>query len=80
MGLPQIVSNAGGIPEEVTDLNAIKVDRENLVDNLYRAMKELANDDTKRDKMSEASFERSKLFDKQQYVDNFFKLIDKEFE
>ncbi len=79
MGLPQIVSNCGGIPEEVTEENAIKVDRKNIVNELVDAMNKLINDKELREKMSTESLKRSQLFTKEKYTDNFFKLIKTEF-
>ena len=80
MGLPQIASRCGGIPEEVSDENAILVEREDLINQLAEAMNKLIIDENLRKKMSKASTERAKLFGEQQYVDNFYKLIEKEFE
>lgn len=80
MGLPQIVSISGGIPEEVSDENAIKVNRENIVKELEDAMTKLINDENLRKSMARASLKRSELFDKKSYTDNFFKLIEEEFE
>ena len=80
MGLPQIVSISGGIPEEVSDENAIKVNRENIVKELEDAITKLINDENLRKSMARASLKRSELFDKKSYTDNFFKLIEEEFE
>ena len=79
MGLPQIVSNCGGIPEEVTEKNAIMVNRENLVNELENAMNKLILDKKLRDEMASESEKRAKLFTKEQYTDNFFKLLEHEF-
>ena len=79
MGLPQIVSNCSGIPEEVCTDNAIKVERGNIVVELKQAMEKLITNEKTRKKMSLASLERSKQFDNKTYVDNFFKLVAKEF-
>lgn len=80
MGLPQIVSISGGIPEEVSDENAIKVNRKNIVKELKDAMSKLIDNEELRKNMAKASLERSKLFDKKSYTDNFYKLIKEEFE
>lgn len=79
MGLPQIVSISGGIPEEVSDKNAIKVHRENIVEELDKAMEKMVNNEELRKSMAKASLERSKLFDKKFYIDNFYKLVEEEF-
>lgn len=80
MGLPQIVSISGGIPEEVSDENAIKVHRENIVEELKESMKKLIENKELRNSMAKASLERSKLFEKKTYTDNFFKLIEEDIE
>ena len=80
MGLPQIVTQSGGIPEEVGDKNAIKIDRKNIVQDFSEAMVYLAKEKEIRKEMSESSKERAKLFDMQIYNDNFYKLIEEEFE
>lgn len=80
MGLPQIVSKCGGIPEEVNEKNAIFVDRNDLINNLKLAMSNIIDDPKKRITMSKNSFERSKLFTLESYNKNFFKLINEEFD
>ena len=80
MGLPQIVTQSGGIPEEVGEKNAIKIDRKNIVQDFSEAMVYLAKEKEIRKEMSESSKERAKLFDMQIYNDNFYKLIEEEFE
>lgn len=79
MGLPQIVSNCGGIPEEVTEENAIFVERENLIDNLENAIKRIIENKDLRIEMSKKSIERAKLFSLELYNNNFFKLLRDEF-
>lgn len=80
MGLPQIVTQSGGIPEEVGEKNAIKIDRKNIVQDFSEAMVYLAKEKEIRKEMSELSKERAKLFDMQIYNYNFYKLIEEEFE
>ena len=77
MGLPIISTQRGGIPEEVTENNAIllKTD-EHFVDNLATAILDLYEHPEKRQKMAAASLERSKLFDKETYAKNFFKALE----
>ena len=73
MGKPIISTRRGGIPEEVTDQNAILLDTdENFVDNLAAAILDLYEHPEKRKQMAAASLERSKLFDKETYAKNFF--------
>jgi glycosyltransferase involved in cell wall biosynthesis len=77
MGLPIISTRRGGIPEEVTEENAIllKTD-EHFVDNLAAAILDLYKHPEKRQQMSKASLERAKLFDKENYARNFFKALE----
>ena len=77
MGLPIIATNRGGIPEEVTEDNAILLQTdEHFVNNLANAILELYQHPEKRKQMAVASLERSKLFDKETYAKNFFKALE----
>lgn len=77
MGLPIITTRRGGIPEEVTEQNAILLEtNEHFVDNLASAILDLYHHPKKRKQMAEASLERSKLFDKETYARNFFKALE----
>lgn len=78
IGLPQIVSISGGIPEEVSDKNAIKVNRENIVKELTQAMEKLIENEHLRKNMAEESLKRSELFKMETYTNNFFKLINED--
>lgn len=77
MGLPIITTRRGGIPEEVTEENAIllKTD-EHFVENLAAAILDLYNNPEKRKQMSTASLDRSKLFDKETYAKNFYEAFN----
>lgn len=78
MGLPIITTRRGGIPEEVTENNAILLNTdENFVDNLAAAILDLYHHPEKREQMSAASLERSKMFDKETYAKNFFAALEK---
>ena len=78
MGLPIITTRRGGIPEEVTEENAILLDTdEQFVDNLVKAILELFNHPEKRKQMSDVSIERSRLFNKETYAKKFFAAIEK---
>ena len=70
-GLPLIVTKSGGMIEYATKDVAIWVEREGIVENLEREIKELANDANKRKQMREASLERAKEFPKQRFYENF---------
>ena len=66
MGLPIITTRRGGIPEEVTEGNAIMIETdEHFVENLANAILYLYQNPEKRHAMAKASLERSKLFDKE---------------
>jgi glycosyltransferase involved in cell wall biosynthesis len=76
IGLPIITTRRGGIPEEVTEDNAIllKTD-EHFVNNLANAILDLYQHPQKRKQMSTVSIQRSKMFDKETYARSFFNVI-----
>lgn len=76
MGLPIITTKRGGIPEEVTNKNAVllSVDKR-LTENLAISIRNLYADSTKRSIMSATSIERSRAFDKKTYAKHFFEAI-----
>ena len=77
MGLPIITTRRGGIPEEVSEENAILLTTdEHFVDNLAVAILNLYQHPEKRQAMSDASLKRSRLFDKETYAKNFFAAIE----
>lgn len=77
MGLPIITTRRGGIPEEVTEKNAILLETDkHFVDNLATAILDLYQHPEKRAAMTKASLERSKLFDKETYAKNFFAALE----
>lgn len=77
MGLPIIATRRGGIPEEVSEENAILLDtNEHFVENLANAILYLYENPKKREAMAKASIERSKLFDKERYAEEFFKTLE----
>ena len=76
-GLPIITTLRGGIPEEVTQSNAILLNTdEHFVSNLAAAILELYHHPEKRKTMSQAGLQRAKLFDKETYACNFFKALE----
>ena len=76
-GLPIITTNRGGIPELVTKDNAIILHTdEHFVYNLSSAILDLFEHPGKREKMSKASLERSKLFSKERYAREFFEALE----
>lgn len=77
MGLPIITTRRGGIPEEVTEKNAILLNTdENFVENLAAAILDIYEHPKKRKQMAEVAVERSKLFDKDIYAKNFYKALE----
>lgn len=78
MGLPIITTRRGGIPEEVTNENAIMLETdEHFVDNIATAILDLYQHPEKCNQMGAASLERSKLFDKETYARNFFAALER---
>lgn len=79
MGLPIITTRRGGIPEVVSEKNAIMLDTdEHFIKNLANAILDLYEHPVKRTAMAKASLERSKLFDKEAYARSFFKALSYE--
>ena len=77
MGLPIITTRRGGIPEEVSEENAILLNTdEQFVNNLAETIQYLYEHPEKRVAMANASLERSKLFDKETYAKNFFATLE----
>lgn len=76
IGLPQIVTLSGGIPEEVTEENAVIVQRSDIVNELANAIDKLANDPKLCQAMSVASLKRSKNYTENAYIHNFYHLLE----
>lgn len=74
-GLPLVTTRSGGIPE-ICEGVAIIIEKENIIDNLAKAIIDLFENPEKRKQMSKASLERSKMFDKEIYAKNFFTAIE----
>ena len=78
MGLPIITTRRGGIPEEVTEKNAIMLATdEQFVNNLTKAIHRLYSNPELRKEMSEASISNSKYYNHQRYVEDFYNAINK---
>jgi len=76
MGLPIIATRRGGIPEEVTQENAILLSTDKyFVKNLASAILDLYHHPDKRKAMSLAALEHSKQFSKEHYARNFFQAV-----
>lgn len=77
MGLPIITTVRGGIPEEVSEDNAILLETdENFINNLASAIIYLYKHPEKHKQMAEASVKRATLFDKDTYAKNFFAALE----
>ena len=77
LGLPIIATRRGGIPEEVSDENAILLNTdEHFVDNLVAAILDLYNDPVKCKAMAEASLNRARLFSNMAFAGEFISAID----
>lgn len=77
MGLPIITTRRGGIPEEITEDNAIMLEtNEHFIVNLAKAILNLYQNPEKRQAMAKASLERSILFDKETYAKKFFAALE----
>lgn len=77
MGLPLITTCRGGIPEEVTEKNAIILETDNhFVDNLAASILDLYEHPEKRQQMASVALERGKLFTKEIYTKNFFEALE----
>lgn len=77
VGLPIITTMNGGIPEEVTNENAILLQtNESFVENLAQSILFLYQNPNKCKDMSRASIHNSKEFNKERYAKDFFKALD----
>ena len=75
-GVPLIATRSGGIPELCEGV-ATLVERADIVNNLSSAIVDLYEHPEKRKQMSEASFERAKLFGKESFSENFFSALER---
>lgn len=78
MGLPQIATLSGGIPEQTTKDNTILIERTDIVNQLANAMIKLANNPALRQKMSQASLAHSQAFTEKTYIEEFYRLLNQE--
>jgi glycosyltransferase involved in cell wall biosynthesis len=77
MGLPIIATRRGGIPEEVTEENAILLNTDDhFVENLTAAIQYLYEHPEKWQQMGESSLAHSKYYNKERYAKDFFKALD----
>ena len=77
MGLPIITTRRGGIPEEVTEKNAILLETNELfVENLAAAIIDLYQHPKKCKDMSVYSLKRSQFYDKDNYAFKLYKALE----
>lgn len=76
-GLPLIVAKSGGVTEYVDESKALIIDRENIVENLKRAICYMKERPDIRRQLSEKAKIQSKNFDEEVYYSNFVKVIKK---
>lgn len=77
MGLPIITTKRGGIPEEVSEDNAILLETDTqFINNLAVAILNLYKSPQKREKMATVSLMQSKLYDKEIFAQKFFEAIE----
>ena len=76
MGLPIITTRRGGIPEEVTEENAIIMTTDNnFTNNLTQAIASLYDDPARRLAMGKASLEHSKYYNHLRYAKDFYNAL-----
>ena len=78
MGKPIIATRRGGIPEEVSEKNAILLETDEFfVEHLAQAILELYYNPEKRKSMADESIRRANLFNKDTYAKDFFEALNK---
>ena len=75
-GLPLIVTKSGGAIEYVDESTELIIDRENIVENLKRAICYMKEHPEDRRRMSEKEKLQSRNYDETVYYKNFVKMID----
>ena len=75
-GLPLIVTKSGGAIEYVDESTALIIDRENIVENLKRAICYMKEHPEDRGLMSEKEKLQSRNYDETVYYKNFVKMLD----
>lgn len=75
-GLPLIVTKSGGAIEYVDENTALIIDREDIVENLKRAICYMKEHPKERRQMSEKEKLQSRNYDETVYYKNFVKMID----
>ena len=76
-GITLIVTNSGGMIEYVNENTTLVVEREDIIENLKKAIIHLKECPEIRRKMSDAARKQSKKYDEAIYYKNFIEVIDK---
>lgn len=76
-GLPLIVTNSGGVAEYVDEKIALTIGKENVVEDLSRAICYMKEHPEVRKKMSDVARKQSKKYNEEIYYKNFIEVIDK---
>ena len=76
-GLPTIVTNSGGMIEYVNENTTLVVERDDIIENLKKAIMHLKECPEIRKKMSENAKRQSKKYDEAIYLKKFVEIINK---
>ena len=74
-GIPTIVTNSGGMTEYIDKETSLVIERENIVENLRRAICHLKESPNVRKQMSECAIVQSKKYDEAGYYKNFERMV-----
>ena len=74
-GLPLIVTKSGGVTEYVDDSTALSIEKENVAENLKRAILYMKENPEVRRQMSENGKIQSRKYDEQVYYTDFVKTV-----
>ena len=74
-GLPTVITKSGGMVEYATEETSIIIERENIVENLKKAILYLKNNPKVRAKMSLAAKKQSQQFNEDWYYRNFADIV-----
>ena len=74
-GLPTIITKSGGMVEYATKETSIIIERENIVENLKKAILYLKNNPEERERMALASKKQSQQFNEDWYYRNFADIV-----
>ncbi len=74
-GLPTVITKSGGMVEYATEETSIIIERENIVENLKKAILYLKNNPEVREKMSLAAKKQSQQFNEEWYYRSFADIV-----